>query len=115
MIVNKLKQNYIKILKVFYPIIPHLISECLKSLREDNKLFWPEIEKKYLVENNVNIVIQINGKKRGLFLMKKGSQEEEIIKKTLNDIKLKKYLDKKEILKKIFIKDKLVNLIVKWK
>ena len=45
--------------------------------------------------------------------MKKGSQEEEIIKKTLNDIKLKKYLDKKEILKKIFIKDKLVNLIVK--
>ena len=110
---NKLKQNYIKILKVFYPIIPHLISECLKSLGEDNKLFWPEIEKKYLVENDVNIVIQINGKKRGLFLMKKGSQEEEIIKKTLNDIKLKKYLDKKEILKKIFIKDKLVNLIVK--
>ena len=45
--------------------------------------------------------------------MKKGSQEKEIIKKTLNDIKLKKYLDKKEILKKIFIKDKLVNLIVK--
>ena len=110
---NKLKQNYIKILKVFYPIIPHLISECLKSLGEDNKLFWPEIEKKYLVEDNVNIVIQINGKKRGLFLMKKGSLEEEIIKKTLNDIKLKKYLDKKEILKKIFIKDKLVNLIVK--
>ena len=110
---NKLKQNYIKILKVFYPIIPHIISECLKSLREDKKLFWPEIEREYLVEDNVNIVIQINGKKRGLFLMKKGSQEEEIIKKTLNDIKLKKYLDKKEILKKIFIKDKLVNLIVK--
>ena len=110
---NKLKQNYIKILKVFYPIIPHIISECLKSLREDNKLFWPEIEREYLVEDNVNIVIQINGKKRGLFLMKKGSQEDEIIKKTLKDIKLKKYLYKKEILKKIFIKDKLVNLIVK--
>ena len=52
---NKLKQNYIKILKVFYPIIPHIISECLKSLREDNKLFWPEIEREYLVEDNVNI------------------------------------------------------------
>ena len=110
---NKLKQNYIKILKVFYPIIPHIISECLKSLREDNKLFWPEIEREYLVEDNVNIVIQINGKKRGLFLMKKGSEEEEIIKKTLNDIKFKKYLDGKKIFKKIFIKDKLVNLIVK--
>ena len=85
----------------------------LKIAKRGQQIFWPEIEREYLVEDNVNIVIQINGKKRGLFLMKKGSLEEEIIKKTLNDIKLKKYLDKKEILKKIFIKDKLVNLIVK--
>ena len=66
-----------------------------------------------LIEENVNIVIQINGKKRGLFLMKKGTDENEIIKKFLNDIKLKKYLEEKKILKKIFVKDKLINLIIK--
>ena len=110
---NKLKLNYIKILKVFYPIIPHLISECLNSFNEDKKLFWPKLENKYLIEDNVNIVIQINGKKRGLFLMKKGCKEEEIIKKSLSDLKLKKYLDGKKIYKKIFVKDKLINLIIK--
>ena len=56
---------------------------------------------------------EINGKKRGLFLMKKGCKEEEIIKKSLSDLKLKKYLDGKEIYKKIFVKDKLINLIIK--
>ena len=45
--------------------------------------------------------------------MKKGTDENEIIKKSLNDIKLKKYLEEKKILKKIFVKDKLINLIIK--
>ena len=105
--------NYVKILKVFYPIVPHLMSECLYSLNEDKKLFWPELENKYLVQDNVNIVIQINGKKRGLLSMKKNSKEDDIIQKSLNDIKLKKYLDGKKIFKKIFVKDKLINFIIK--
>ena len=110
---ENLKVNYVKLLKVFYPIIPHIMSECLNSLKEDRNLSWPEVENKYLIEENVNIVIQINGKKRGLFLMKKGAEENEIIEKSLNDIKLKKYLEGKKILKKIFVKDKLINLIIK--
>ena len=45
--------------------------------------------------------------------MKKGCKEDEIIKKSLNDLKIKKYLDGKKIYKKIFVKDKLINLIIK--
>jgi len=85
----------------------------LNSINEDKNLSWPEIEDKYLIKDNVNIVVQINGKKRGLFVMKKETKQNEIVEKILNDIKLKKYFEGKEILKKIFVKDKLINLIIK--
>ena len=45
--------------------------------------------------------------------MKKETKQNEIVEKILNDIKLKKYFEGKEILKKIFVKDKLINLIIK--
>ena len=62
--IEDFKQNYINILVVMSPVLPHLISECLSELEVKNTSFWPEINTKYLEEKSVNIVIQINGKKR---------------------------------------------------
>ena len=63
---SNLKENYIKILKLFSPVIPHFISECFESLNFDENTDWPKAEIKNLEEGKVNYVIQINGKKRAI-------------------------------------------------
>ena len=65
------KKNYIKILTLMHPILPHLITECLTDLNEKPVITWPKIEKKYLDEDTVKIVIQFNGRKRGIIECKK--------------------------------------------
>ena len=47
------------------PIIPHFANECLEKLNA-KKIKWPKYDEKLLKEDIINIVIQINGKKRGL-------------------------------------------------
>ena len=65
-----------------------------------------------LKEEIVNIVIQINGRKRGLIQSKPDITEEKLFEIIKNDEKIKKYLDQKNIKKKIYIKDKLLNIII---
>ncbi len=65
-----------------------------------------------LKEDNIKIVIQINGKKRGLVQTKPNITEEKLLEKIKNDEKMIKYLDQKNIKKKIYIKDKLLNIII---
>jgi len=107
------KKNYIKILTLMHPILPHLITECLTDLNEKPSITWPEIEQKYLNEDSVKIVIQINGRKRDIIECKKDMTEEEVILSVKNKIKLNKYFENKEILKNIYVKNKIINFIVK--
>ena len=107
------KKNYIKILTLMHPILPHLITECLTDLNEKTLITWPEIEKKYLNEDTVKIVIQINGRKRGIIECKKDILEEEVILSIKNKIEFNKYFENKEILKNIYVKNKIINFIIK--
>ena len=107
------KENYKKILSILSPVIPHFASECLEDLKIDHKVKWPIVEKQFLINENINIVIQINGKKRSIINCKKGITEENIMKIIKDDMKVNKFIDNKKNIKSIFIKDKLLNLIVK--
>ena len=71
------------------------------------------LEKKYLVNEDTTIVIQINGKKRSIINCKKGITEKALIKIIKDDIKVNKFLENKKNIKSIFIKNKLLNLIIK--
>ncbi len=108
-------ENYHAILKLLNPFIPHLASECLSGLeafkKKDNN--WPKVENKYLNSENINLVIQINGKKREILNTQRDLDEDEILKIIDNNVKLKKYIENKKIIKKIFVKNKILNLIVK--
>ncbi len=106
-----LYENYVKILTVISPIIPHYTSETLELLKYKDNLDWPPYDKEILIEENVNVVIQINGKKRGLLNLHKDLDEELILKKILEDGKLSKYISG-QIRKKIYVKNKLMNLII---
>ena len=73
-------ENYKKILSIISPIIPHFACECLEDLKIDHKVKWPIVEKQFLVNEDTNIVIQINGKKRSIVNCKKGITEESLMK-----------------------------------
>ena len=104
-------ENYKKILTCMTPVIPHFAYECLDQLNI-KKIEWPNYNSKILVENTINIVVQINGKKRGLVQSKRGVSEDDIFDIITKEENLNKYLDIKKIKKKIYIKDKLLNIIL---
>ena len=108
-----LLENYKKILAVLFPIIPHFASECLKELNINHRVEWPPVNKKFLIDDELNIVIQINGKKRSIVNCKKGITEEDLMNILKDDLKIKKFIDNSKNIKRIFIKDKLLNLIIK--
>ena len=112
--VKILKKNYADILKTMMPFLPHFASECLNELSVDPILNkdWPKINSKLLKSDLVNIVVQINGKKREILEIKNDSSEEEILKLIQKNEKLEKFLKNKKILKKIFVKNRLINLII---
>ena len=110
---SSFKENYIKILQVMRPVLPHLITECLFKLNEKDLNIWPAIDYKYLEEKFVNIVVQINGKKRSLVNCAKDITEKNLIKIVENNMELKKYFKNKEILKYIYVKNKIINYILK--
>ena len=104
-------ENYQKILITMLPIIPHFSSECLNILNT-NQFDWPKYDKSLIKEEKINIVIQVNGKKRGLILTEPNITEEKLFDIVKNDLRFNKYIKNKDIKKKIFVKDKLINLII---
>ena len=109
-----LKENYSKILKTMMPFIPHYASECLNEISIDpikNK-HWPKIDLSSLKTETINIVVQINGKKKDILELKDNSSEDEVINMINKNKKLSEILKNKKILKKIFVPNRLINLIV---
>ena len=108
-----LLRNYKKILIVINPIIPHITNEALEMLNiSEHEKLWPTFDEKIIIENTLPIVIQINGKKRGLVEINRDSSENDIMNKIIEDKNIKKYFESKKIIKKIFVPNKLVNIIV---
>ena len=110
---KNLKKNYIKILTIMSPVIPHFTSECLEILGENEFQNWPKVNNKYLENEIVNIVIQINGKKRGVINVNKDINESNLIKEIKKDDKLNKFFDVNKISKTFFVKNRLMNILLK--
>ena len=103
-----------KLMKAIMPFMPHISCECLSELEGKNfyyKVEWPKIKKDLLIEDKVTIVIQVNGKKRGLILAKKDLDETEAIKQAKKIENIEKNLKNKKIIKKIFVKNRVINFI----
>ena len=110
---NNLDENFKKILIILSPVIPHFANECLAQFDIKNTLAWPSVKKEYLETDKKEIVIQINGKKRGNILIEKKMGENDIIEQIKKMSLSEKYIQNKEILKTIYIKDRLINIIIK--
>ena len=109
---DNLLNNYSKIIKLMLPITPHFASECLSDLNYNKVISWPEVNKEYLQEIEFNIVVQINGKKRTLIKTKSEMDEKDLLNQIKNNQQIQKFIEGKKIIKHIYIKNKLINLIV---
>ncbi len=93
------------------PFIPHLAHECLEILNCKTVNKWPEIGNNIIQQ--VKLAVQINGKTRDIINIKTNSSEKEINEIIHNSSKAKKYLDKSKIIKTIFVKNRILNYIIK--
>ncbi len=109
---KNLLQNYIKILLILNPILPHFSSECLEQIEYKKNLSWPLVNKKFLLKKEFIIVIQINGKKKDLIITDKEIDEKKLLEQINSNEKTSKLLGNAKIKKVIYIKNKLINLII---
>jgi len=105
-------ENYKKLLISIMPIIPHIVNEALKTLNINEPFEYPNYNEQLLKEENVNYVIQINGKKRGLINYGIDCSEKQLIEVAKKDENINKYIFNKEFKKVIFIPNKLINFII---
>ncbi|MDC3163689.1 leucine--tRNA ligase [Candidatus Pelagibacter sp.] len=110
--IKNLKNNYIKILICFNPVIPHFVDECLFDLKSKVELNWPIFDKDVLDKENIKYVIQINGKKRSILNEKKDISERELLEIVKKDKMLGKYLTNRNFEKIIFVKNRLINILI---
>ena len=108
---SNLRANYEKILLTMVPVIPHISMECLETIK-NKTLKWPGVNKKYLITETFNLVIQVSGKKRGLISIKNDANEQDVLNLIKEKKIIEKYLKDKKILKTIYVKNRLINYIV---
>jgi len=109
-----IKSDYEKILKLLAPFAPHMTDEIWSNLGHKNSIHlekWPEYDDKKIVSEKTLIVVQINGKVRATFEMPTGSAQNDVEKIALAKEDVLKWLAGKQIIKKMFIKEKILSII----
>ena len=93
------------------PFIPHFSNECLNTINE-NQIKWPKISKEDLIEEEINFVVQINGKKRAILKVKRDVVEKEILEIVKLNPEIDKFFKDQTIKKSIFVPNRLINIIL---
>ena len=109
--IEDIYKKYLIIVSVF---IPYIANECWEKMTGKQDVIlqeWPKIDETFLLRENFDIVIQINGKKRAIINAINNESEENIFSKSLAIKNIKVILEEKNIIKKIFIKNKLLNIV----
>jgi leucyl-tRNA synthetase len=105
---------YKKYLIIISAFIPYIANECWEKITKENNLSsqeWPKIEDTFVKKDHFDVVIQINGKKRAIINAINNENEENVFSKSLAIKNIKVILEEKTITKKIFIKNKLLNIV----
>lgn len=110
-------KSYSLLVQLLSPFAPHISEELWSRLGMGNKGYifferWPKLNQKLLVFENVEIIVQINGKLRGKISVAAGNSEDDVKQMALANPRVAVHIADKEIRKVIYIKDKLLNLVV---
>jgi len=112
-----IKQEAIEIMvKCLSPVMPHVCHHLWFLLGGSAAMVdsnWPVVDQSALVQDNVQIIAQVNGKLRAKIMAPLDSNNETIQEIALSNEKIKRFTEKKEIIKVIVVPNKLINVVVK--
>ncbi len=103
------------LLKLLAPFTPHIAEELWQELGNDESIHlsqWPAFDDKYVVKEEVNIAVQVNGKVRAEIEVVFGAHQDEVLALAKQEDKLKPYLKGKQIERVIYVPDKLLSLVI---
>jgi len=103
------------LLLILAPFAPHMAEELWQKLGEKpsiHKQTWPNYDPKLIVESEMTIVIQVNGKLRDNIVVSADASEDDIKSKASASEKVKPLIEGKKIIKTIYVPKRLVNLVV---
>ena len=118
--IQKLDKINIELVKTFIilinPFMPHLAQELWELIGETDELSyqkWPSYDKNVAQQDIITIAVQINGKRRSEIEISRNQTENDVITKAKADPKVFTYLKNSEIVKEIYIKEKILNIVIK--
>ncbi|MBZ9572584.1 leucine--tRNA ligase [Patescibacteria group bacterium] len=109
------KKDFKDFLKILSPFAPHMTEELWQRLGNQRSIFlqkWPKYDEKLIKEEEITLIVQINGRVRDKIEVESGISESQAKKIALQSLKIKKWLLNKKIKKTIFVKDKLINFVI---
>ncbi len=111
---NLLSFSVTSILILLIPFAPYVSLELLDRLNMPDKahLKWPQMINEFILDENIVIVIQVNGKLRDKITVTASSSKEEILKAAHLSKKIHPYIENKKIRRTIFVPDKLINFVI---
>jgi leucyl-tRNA synthetase len=97
------------------PMTPHLSEELWEMLGHTDGLWkasWPAHNEEFAREDEVEIPVQVNGKVRGRLKIAAGAKEDAVVQLAQQDAAIASHLDGKRIVKRIYVPDRLLNLVI---
>ena len=110
------RQTLETLLQLLAPFAPHISEELWSQLGQAMSVHtsvWPEYDETYLIESSVTIVVQVNGKLRAQLTVDKDASEAVIVEQAQADANVATYINDKQVIKTVFVANKLVNFVVK--
>jgi leucyl-tRNA synthetase len=105
-----------KLTQILAPFAPHLAEEIWEKFGHKESVFkshWPDYDREAVIEEQVTIVIQVNGKLRATLEVPLNTDEEKIDRMALESDKVKNFIKDKHIVKTVHIPNKLINFVVR--
>ena len=102
--------------KLLSPVCPFLAEELWSMMGHDNTIAyeaWPTYDEAKLVEDEIEVPVQINGKVRAVLKVAKEATAEDLEKVAFESEDVKKFIDGKEVVKKIYVPGKIYTIVIK--
>ena len=107
------QRSLVLLLAPFAPYLAHELWEMLGEKGNLLKAAWPKFDAELAKEEELEIPVQVNGKLRGRIVVPADSSEETVLERALADEKVRAFIAGKQVVKKIYVPGKLVNIVVK--
>ena len=105
-----------QLIKLLAPFAPHISEELWQQLGGEESVHltsWPAYDEQYLIEKQLEIAVQINGKIRGQLTITPGTPQSEVERLALADPKISRYVDQQIPDRIIYVQDKLLSIVIK--